>query len=262
MGTLFHLCMERLDFAAPQDARGLLRRAASEMELPDTADLDGLQRQLAEMLERFRAHELWGRLASARQTFRELDFVMDCGPAELRGQIDLLYADEAGAWGVVDYKSDRVDERDLAEHAEGYELQLLLYAAAAARHLGARPANATVYFLRPGIAHPFEISAESLSAAESRASRLAERLIRARRSRSFRPSRGEQCPGAPTTRCAGGCARRERPGRAAAAKDIGRAHSAVLYSMGHRHHLSPNGSYRMVGSWCFIWCESCFCWWS
>jgi len=197
MGTLFHLCMEHVDFAAPQDARGLLRRAASEMELPETADLDALQRLLAEMLERFRGHELWGRLASARQTFRELDFVMDCGPAELRGQIDLLCADEAGAWEVVDYKSDRVGERDAAEHAEGYELQLLLYAAAAARHLGARPAKATVYFLRPGIAYPIEVSAASLSAAESRASGLAERLIRARRSRGFRPARGEQCPACP-----------------------------------------------------------------
>ncbi len=197
LGTLFHLCMERLDFAAPQEPRALVRQAAGEMDLPDTADLDAIERQLSRMLDRFREHELWGRLASARRTLRELDFVMDIGPAELRGQIDLLYADEAGGWHVVDYKSDRVDEQGLAEHAERYELQLLLYAAAAARHLQARPEEAALYFLRPGRAHHFEISAESLSAAESRVSSLAERLIRDRRSGGFGLSRGEQCPTCP-----------------------------------------------------------------
>ncbi|HUT01733.1 MAG TPA: PD-(D/E)XK nuclease family protein, partial [Phycisphaerae bacterium] len=207
-GTLYHLCMQHLDFRAPQEAGALVRRAAGEMDLPDTADLDAIERSLRDMLSAFRGHELWGRLASARRVFRELDFVMECGPAVLRGQIDLLYADEDEAWHVVDYKSDRVEAQALARHAAPYELQLLLYAAAAARHLHVRPAGATLYFLRPARTVVFDIDAAALSAVESRASALAERLTTARRSGSFDRVRGDRCGACPYDRL---CRRLESP---------------------------------------------------
>jgi len=193
LGTLYHLCMQHLDFTAPQAPRSLIRRAAGEMSLPDTADLDALARRLAEMLATLREHELWGSLASAREVFRELDFVMDCGRAELRGQIDLLYIDAAGEAHVVDYKSDAVTGEAVAGHARRYELQLLLYALAAARHRGAPVSEAALYFLRPGRVHGFDVRAASLSAVEVRAAALAEALIRSRRTGRFERRRGEPC---------------------------------------------------------------------
>ena len=192
-GTLYHRCMELLNFAGPQDAGALVRRAAGEMELPDTTDLALLEAQLRGMLARFGEHELSARLASAGQAFRELDFVMACGPALLRGQIDLLYADEGGAWHVVDYKSDRVSGAELTARAEQYELQLLLYAAAAARHTGTPPADASLYFLRPAATHTFAASGEALHGAEARAASLAAGLIRSRRSGRFARRANESC---------------------------------------------------------------------
>jgi len=206
VGTLYHLCMEHLDFASPQPAAALLTEAAVEMELADEVDLPALAAALDDALRRFRDHELCSRLAGARQVFRELDFVLACPPAVMRGQIDLLFQDDAGGWHVVDYKSDRVEGAELAARAEEYALQLLLYAAAARRHVGERPGDATLYFLRPGETWSFEVSEASLEAVESRTAGLAAELIAARRAGRFQPRGSETCdpcPYAPLCRGAG-----------------------------------------------------------
>jgi len=193
LGTLYHRCMELLDPGRPQRAAALVRQAAGEMELTESVDLTGVEAELAEMLARFEGHELFERLRAARQALRELDFMMRCGQAVLRGQIDLLLEEADGSWRVVDYKSDRVDEQTVGEHAAGYELQLLLYAAAAGRHVSERPAGATLYFLRPALTHEFSVAPEDLEAAQRRAAGLAGELITARRSGHFELRRTQTC---------------------------------------------------------------------
>jgi len=181
LGTLYHKCMELLDLAHPQPADLLLAAAAAETEIDDPPAMAALAGELAAMLVKFRGHELWGRLAAARQTYRELDFVMDCPPATLRGQIDLLVCDAAGRWRIVDYKSDDVDAAAAAEHAARYQLQMLLYAAAAQGRLGRGVESATLYFLRPAVAVEMDVSPAAVEAVRRRAGELAGRLVAARR---------------------------------------------------------------------------------
>ncbi len=195
-GTLFHRCMELLDFAAPQSPAALVRQAAAEMDVVD-ADLDALAAELADMLDRFRGHPLWADLSAAEATFRELDFVADCGPVTLRGQIDLLARDATGRWLVVDYKSDRVAGAELAARAEGYRLQVQLYAAAAGRHLGVEPAEGCLYFLRPAETASFDVDAGALSAADDEAAALATDLVRRRRENNWSRDEGTHCDGCP-----------------------------------------------------------------
>ncbi len=204
VGTLYHRCMERLDFAAPQRPEALVRRAAAEMGLSELADVDALSAELAGMLDGLRGHPLWQDLAGARQALRELDFIARLGPVTLRGQIDLLIEDTAGAWHVVDYKSDRLVADDVAEHADRYRLQMLTYAAAAARYLGRPPARAMLYFLRPAAVHPFDVSAAALAEAEERVAGLARSLIAAGRGGRFERRRSEACACCPyATLCRG-----------------------------------------------------------
>lgn len=72
-------------------------------------------------------------------------------PALIQGRIDRLVAWEGGA-EVVDFKTDRVDEIDLPEAAEGYRGQLDAYRAAAARLLGldAAAVRTMLVFTHPG----------------------------------------------------------------------------------------------------------------
>ncbi len=185
LGTLYHRCMELLDVDSPQPAETLLRLAAADMHIEDAAPVFSLAGQLGDILEKFRSHPLRDELRQAKQTFRELDFVLNCGPATLRGQIDLIFQDHSGRWHIVDYKSDRLDPADIAAHAERYRLQMLLYCLAAAKYLDVPPAEARLYFLRNGLTHTFSISPDTLAAAESHAAALAERLIAAGRAGDF-----------------------------------------------------------------------------
>jgi RecB family exonuclease len=190
--------MELLDFANPQDAGDLVRQAAGEMDLTAHGDLPRICEEFADMLRTCQAAPLWAPLAAAEKRFAELDFILDAGPVSLRGQIDLIYQDDGGAWHIVDYKSDRLgDEEDVAEHATRYELQMLTYALAAGRHLGCDPADAQLYFLRTGCTHTLAISPDAIRSASERIEGLAKELILARRSGRFerRWSRAcETCP--------------------------------------------------------------------
>jgi len=196
LGTLVHRCMELADFARPPAYESLVARAAAEMDLPE-ARLDALASEVVPMLRQVRAGPLGDALAAARRALRELDFIMDLGPLTLRGQIDLLLLDASGTWHVVDYKSDRVGPEDLPAHAERYRLQVLLYAAAAARHLGVPPAEAALHFLRPGLTHRFAVTRGALAAVEGQARALGLELIASRRAGRFGRRRPEACPGCP-----------------------------------------------------------------
>jgi ATP-dependent exoDNAse (exonuclease V) beta subunit len=175
------------------------------LHLEETADLEAVAADFQAMLDRFRAQPLWATLASARATVRELDFCLSparpgsrqVGLMALRGQIDLLVQDAAGLWRIVDYKSDRVEPAAVAEHARRYELQVLAYAAAARRHLGSLPAEAVLYFLRPGAAHRVPLTPNGLAAAEQRLAAAAEELAAARRSGRFQRRQAGLCTACP-----------------------------------------------------------------
>ncbi len=157
-GTFLHRCMELLNFQNPQNSTELVTRVASEINL-DPAEICWISGELETMLRTFAKHELSATLVgiSPDDIYRELDFVSDYASVRLRGQIDLLYRD-GDKWCVLDYKSDHLDEAEITQKAARYELQMLIYAAAAARLTGTPPGHATLYFLRTGTTHTFEIT--------------------------------------------------------------------------------------------------------
>jgi len=191
-GTLLHRCMELLDFAHPQPAEVLAGQAISEMDLADAVDAGRITTQLAEILDKFGSQELARILKQADEVHRELDFVTEYGPAAITGQIDLLYR-TGDDWHVVDWKSDHPTAADLPAKAERYELQLLIYADAMARHTSRLPASASLYFLPNGLTHSFEIAPQRLAEAKTRLARLADELLDARRSGKYRRCNRDSC---------------------------------------------------------------------
>ena len=73
----------------------------------------------------------------------------------MEGVIDLLYEKE-GLLYLADYKTDRVEKKDLARHAENYRHQITIYSEAARRSLKREVAGFKLVFLRLGQA--FEVS--------------------------------------------------------------------------------------------------------
>jgi len=205
-GTLFHRCMELLDFDAdlPAQAPGLIRRASSEMDLD--VDAGAMAGELAAMLETFRDRPLSTDIRAGRRRLPELAFVLRAGPMEIAGRIDLLYQAADGTWRVVDYKSDRVGPDEAAAHARRYELQMLVYLAAAGRAVGEAPAGAALYFLRAGRSVAVAAGEGGI---EDRLEALGAEIARCRAAGVYPPrgdGQGGLCAGCPY---AGLCARPE-----------------------------------------------------
>jgi len=193
VGTIYHRCMELLDFENPQPASALVIEAMDELAPQWKSRVGDLSADFEEMLACFRKHELCDRISHAKQTLRELEFVTQTDWGTLTGKIDLLFEDREGAWHIVDYKSDRVTEDELTHHASLYELQMLCYAGAAESCLGQPPESAELYFLRPGRSHSFRTTHSAIKDWARKATELGGRLITARRTDNYEKEMDENC---------------------------------------------------------------------
>ncbi len=181
LGTLVHAVLEEVDFARPGDLSNAgssnveeLVRQLAEQHL--SASERGEEESLAvEMIGRFLASPRAAALAQAKEIHRELEFLLAWPPGivaqplgavtqppeaassdgrYLQGFIDCLYRD-AGGWRLLDYKTSRVTADTLAVAAAPYEMQMLVYAAAAETILKTPPVELTLCFLRPGLEYRF-----------------------------------------------------------------------------------------------------------
>jgi CRISPR/Cas system-associated exonuclease Cas4 (RecB family) len=136
-----------------------------------------------ELASRFRASDLGSRAEAAGRVEREFDFLLELEDVIVRGQIDLWF-EQGGELVLVDYKTDR-DEAG----AQGYALQLRLYALALERYAGRRPDRAVLYYLRSNRAIEIGLADEDLAAARN----AVRELRNAQDQLKFPLKEGEQC---------------------------------------------------------------------
>jgi ATP-dependent helicase/nuclease subunit A len=155
------------------------------------------------LVDSFHASELGRRSAQATRLEREFDFLMAVEDVVLRGQIDLWFED-AGGLVLLDYKTDEIKAREAPARAVSYAPQLRLYALALERLVGRSPAQAFVYFLRPGVAVPVSLERSLIDGPEA----LVRDFREAQSSLHFPLREGDHCARCPYVR--GLCPARSR----------------------------------------------------
>jgi ATP-dependent exoDNAse (exonuclease V) beta subunit len=145
-GTVVHALLEGLDFAAPQAFTAAAIEAAataSEVTLERGEDLAAI----GELASAFARSPLCARLAAAREVRREEPFAFIArGGLLLRGYLDAAALEDDGTLLVVDYKSDRLENPELALERD-YAIQRLVYALAGLAS-GAKAVEVAHCFLR------------------------------------------------------------------------------------------------------------------
>jgi ATP-dependent helicase/nuclease subunit A len=147
-GVLAHRALELWH---TQDARPDL---ALTLEAIDDGALDAPARtqiaaEVDAMLDAFAAGDLAAMLRDpATQAWFEFPFAWDWDGVPVHGTLDLLYR-QGEEWHIVDFKTDDLRGRTLAEAAAPYLSQLGLYAGALERATGRVP-TASLAFLRTG----------------------------------------------------------------------------------------------------------------
>jgi ATP-dependent helicase/nuclease subunit A len=143
IGSLVHEALAAWRFPAEPDAEfhrwGEARARGYGITDPrQLADAVGRTQQL---LVRFQAHFLWHEMDAAELRLHEVPYSLEVGGQIESGIMDALYRRE-GTWTIVEFKTDRVRDRDELERLlaiDGYSTQAHRYITAAERLLGQRP---------------------------------------------------------------------------------------------------------------------------
>jgi ATP-dependent helicase/nuclease subunit A len=158
-GALVHAVMERVDFREPSGVREWCEFLAPQFV---GGDRERAATDAAEMIGRFLQSPRASELAAAKVVRPELEFVLPWPPGAggpegryFHGYIDCLYQDAAGAWRLLDYKTNRVTAGNVPEMANRYELQMLVYVMACEAALGQPLAECAIQWLHSGKEHSF-----------------------------------------------------------------------------------------------------------
>jgi ATP-dependent exoDNAse (exonuclease V) beta subunit len=163
LGQLVHAALEVLPIGGPADVGALVARYADTV-LSVSTECYGYRQLVIERAEEFvarvAASPRFRSLAGANHVAREVDFVLPWPPGApreaarpaagdylIQGVIDCLYQDATGNWHIMDYKTNRIGTRKLADVASAYELQLQVYALAIEQALGVSPRELVLWFL-------------------------------------------------------------------------------------------------------------------
>ena len=154
----------------------------------------GVRARAQELVGAWLRSPLRAELAGARLA-PEAPFVLPVADTLVRGSIDLLAMRRDGSVLVVDYKTDRLEDRAPADTAERYAVQRDLYALAAASR-GAPIETAYVFLERPEDIVRSHFDPTELEAARHRVESVLTELARGDFEVTDRPHRGlcHDCP--------------------------------------------------------------------
>jgi ATP-dependent helicase/nuclease subunit A len=169
LGTLVHAVLERVQFGQPNPVRQWC-----ELLAPVHVELDELEAaaEAQRMVEKFLASPRCADLVASEMVKREIEFVLrwplDATGSEaryLQGYIDCIYRDDDGTWHLLDFKTNQLAKKSVAQVAEPYRMQLAIYALAMEQFLGTPPRELVLHFLRNGKEYHFPWDDASRAAA-------------------------------------------------------------------------------------------------
>jgi ATP-dependent helicase/nuclease subunit A len=151
VGELAHRFLEHWNFGEHRDSfRDQLEPFVAASLSPELhRDSAKIRSELEAIFNRFFDSEIYNELADSRVLGREMPFLIPWGGQIMEGVIDLIY-ERSGLLYLADYKTDRIEPRELRSGAERYRHQAEIYSQAASRSLNREVAAFKVIFLRLG----------------------------------------------------------------------------------------------------------------
>ena len=151
IGELAHVFLQSWDFTAGTNRfREHLKALAEHSLLEQTEQARGqIEAELEAIFHGFFRSPVYGELAGARILGREVPLLMPWNGQVMEGVIDVIY-ERSGLLYLADYKTDRIEKKNLSQAATRYRQQAEIYSQAVRQSLGREPAAFKIIFLRLG----------------------------------------------------------------------------------------------------------------
>jgi ATP-dependent helicase/nuclease subunit A len=151
IGELAHRFLENWDFGGDKNLLCNQLGAFLSASLPPeyTQEASSIGEELKAILKRFISSDIYAELRTARILGREVPLLMPWNGQIMEGVIDLIY-ERNGLLYLADYKTDRIEAKNLRLGAERYRRQAQIYSEAARRSLKRQVAAFKLIFLRIG----------------------------------------------------------------------------------------------------------------
>jgi ATP-dependent exoDNAse (exonuclease V) beta subunit len=151
VGELAHRFLQEWDFGADTDGfhsrlNPFVARWLAEKSPGERRDI---ATELEKILSPFFHSAAYRELAGARILGREVPLLMPWGDSVMEGVIDLIY-EHNGLLYLADYKTDRIERKDLRAGPARYRHQAEIYSRAARQGLNREVAAFKLIFLRLG----------------------------------------------------------------------------------------------------------------
>ncbi len=151
VGELAHQFLQNWDFSA--NIKNFERELRDWITGALPSEFESSRRKIEGDLERifagFFRSTAYAELAAARILGREVPLLMPWNGQVMEGVIDIIY-ERSGLLYLADYKTDRIDKKNLREAAARYHQQAEIYSQAVRQSLGREPAGFKIIFLRLG----------------------------------------------------------------------------------------------------------------
>lgn len=140
-GTRMHRALEFVDWQRPE-----LSLSPENLDRIFTHLSEDHRKEAARILSEFFATDLFQSIRESKKVRRELNFVLNARRGLIDGVIDVLFQNQDGSYTVLDYKTSEGDAKKVSK--QGYDLQIQIYALAAAKILKQPVSYGRVYFLK------------------------------------------------------------------------------------------------------------------
>ncbi|MCA9474044.1 MAG: UvrD-helicase domain-containing protein [Nitrospirales bacterium] len=163
VGVLAHRILERWNFS--QDSNRLENHIASlcrqGLQREKNEVRENIRQDLTDLFKKFMASSIYQRLERSTIIGREVPFTIpwdclqDSGIAineiqgVMEGVIDLVYEYEGQTW-ILDYKTDRIEEKEISDRMHSYRTQAKIYQQAVRYCLGLQDVKCQLLFVRLG----------------------------------------------------------------------------------------------------------------
>jgi len=188
LGTVVHRVLAAWDFGDESSLDAALEAVLRGEALSETEEGGLLRAEAKRMIASAKRAGAFAEIAAVTERMNEYPLAARIDDFVVEGVADSVHRLADGTFEVVDYKTDRVESREVAQKAEHYELQLACYAWALAKS-GLNVSRASLIFVRPAKGHAWTCDAAQLEKWEEQLRRCVADI----RSGSFNEMREGPC---------------------------------------------------------------------